>query len=312
MFGLTIGNPGLTQIESISEPVVHEDEKIYTVTFTDGKSIDISCPLDLTITDISKTISVGLNDVYQVTYSDDTTTLFEVVSGKHTYDDFGLVCTKYYIPEPKVKEQKIDIPFASGSVDLTEATGEIPFADREGLSFEFVIKSHDYTDWDTVIQNVAMAIHGQKMMMVSDNDTDHYYIVRLSVDFDKSYKYWGTITLTGSAEPFKYSILSSNEPWLWDPFNFINGQIISTADVLVDGTATVVIPEGGVKTSPSFIVTQASPDLGVVYNTNPPRTLPMTATGTYRFPQIKAGGQQATTITLVGHGRVSVDRKSVV
>lgn len=227
------------------------------------------------------------------------------IGNKHTYDDYGLVMTKYYIPEPAVKLQRVDLPFASGSIDLTDATGETPYSDREGIEFEFVVQDHSYTGWDTAIQTIAMDIHGQKLEMISDNDTAYYYNVRLNVNYDKSHKEFGTITLSGTAEPFKYTILASHEPWLWDPFNFVNGIIYSTADIVVNGTATVTIPAGGVKTAPSFIVTQTN-GLGVVYDTNPPRTLPMPTTGTYRFPQIKCGGHSDTVITLTGQGRVSV------
>jgi hypothetical protein len=227
------------------------------------------------------------------------------IGGKHTYTDYGLVCTKYHIPEPEVKLQRVDLPFASGSVDLTDATGDTPYNDREGIEFEFVVQDHSYSGWDTAIQTIAMDIHGQKLQLISDNDLAYYYNVRLNVDYDKSYKEFGIITLKGTSEPFKYSILASHDPWLWDPFNFVNGVIISTADIVVSGTTTVTIPAGGVRTSPSFIVTQTN-GLGVVYNTNPPRTLQMPTTGTYRFPQIKAGGKTATTITLTGNGRVSV------
>lgn len=228
----------------------------------------------------------------------------------HTYNDFGLVLTKYYIPEPDVKLQRIDLPFASGSIDLTDSTGETPYNDRDGIEFEFVIQDGDYSGWDTTIQSLAMAIHGQKLRLISDNDTAYYYNVRLHVDYDKSFKQWGTITLTGTAEPFKYSIIASHEPWLWNPFNFVNGVILSTSDIVVDGTTTVTIPAGGIKTSPSFIVTQAGAGLGVIYETNPPKTLYMPNTGTYRFPQIKCGGDSATTITLVGQGMVSIAYRS--
>lgn len=231
------------------------------------------------------------------------------IGNKHTYDDYGLVLVKYYIPEPAVKSQRVDLPFASGSIDLTDATGETPYSDREGVSFEFIVQDHSYAGWDTAIQTLAMDLHGKKLQMVSDNDIGYYYNVRLEVDYDKSYKEFGTITLKGTADPFKYSITASHEPWLWNPFNFRNGVISSTADITVNGTATVTIPAGGVKTSPSFIVTQTN-NLGVVYNTNPPRTLLMPTTGTYRFPQIKCGGDLATTITLTGNGRVSIAYRS--
>lgn len=309
MFGLTIGMPGTNNVQSISNPVTVEGGKEYTVTFSNGNTRILYVEGSLTITDIVKTASSDIIDVYTVTYSDDSTDTFEEPSGKHTFDHFGLVMTKYYIPEPEVKMQQVDLPFASGSIDLTDATGETPYKDRNGLLFEFVIQDKKYSGWDTAIQTLAMYLHGQKMHLISDNDTAYYYVVRLHVDWDKSYKHYGTITLSGTAEPFKYNLTASNEPWLWDPFNFVNGQIITTSDIDVSGDTTVTIPAGGVATSPTFVVTQSN-GLKVVRPTVPPQELSMPQSGTYRFPQIKAGGAQPTTITLRGNGRVSIAYRS--
>ena len=227
----------------------------------------------------------------------------------HTYDDFKLRMISMYIPMPEPKVQTVDLPFSNGSVDLTEAAGTTPYSDRKGLSFEFAYFG-DLMDWPLMTHKIANFLHGKKILMIPDNDPSYYYVVRLDLDSQKSSKIACKVVLSGSAEPFKYTLIATNEPWLWDPFRFPDGQIISTSDIVVNGTTNVTIPAGGVLTSPSFIVTQAGAGLGVVYNTKPPRTLYMSATGTYRFPQIKAGGDTATTITLVGQGRVSIAYRS--
>lgn len=229
---------------------------------------------------------------------------------KHTYTDFGLLMTALYIPEPEVKRQVVDIPFGSGSVDLTEAAGTIPYADRDGLSFEFFCIDEDPQAWATAVTALSMALHGRRLKMRSDYELDYYLVVRLHVDTQKSDKTHSKIVLSGVAEPFKYSMIASNEPWLWDPFNFHTGEIISTSDIVVNGTTTITIPDGGFETSPTFIVTQAGAGLGVIRPTTPPQTLLMPSAGTYRFPQIKAGGSEDTTITFVGNGRVSVAYRS--
>ena len=227
----------------------------------------------------------------------------------HTYQDFKLRMLTMYIPMPDPKVQTVDLPFSNGSVDLTEAAGITPYADRKGLSFEFVYFG-DLMDWPLMTHRLANFLHGKKILMIADNDPSYYYVVRLDLDSQKSSKIACKVVLSGSAEPFKYTLVATHEPWLWDPFRFPDGQIISTADIVVNGTTTATIPAGGVLTSPSFIVTQSIAGLGVVYNTNPPRTLYMPQTGTYRFPQIKAGGDTATVITLVGQGRVSIAYRS--
>ena len=224
------------------------------------------------------------------------------IGNKHTYNDFDLIMTKYYIPEPEVKRNVIDLPFASGSIDITDATGETPYADRDGLEFEFVKKDGDYSGWDSIVQDLAMHLHGKSLHMISDNDTAYYYVVRLQVDWNKSNKHWGTIVLSGTAEPFKYSIVASNEPWIWDTFNFVNGIINSTSDLVINGGRTVVLSAGGILTPPTFTVTQTN-GLGIRYGS---KILQMNRNGKYKFPQIKVG-ESAYTIEFVGSGRVSIE-----
>ncbi len=224
---------------------------------------------------------------------------------KHTYTDFGLRMLSMHIPMPKTKVNTVDLPFASGSVDLTEAGGVIPYCDRDGLSFEFIFMG-DLMHWPVVTHDLAQFIHGKKLLMIPDNDLEHYYVVRLELDSQKSNKHSNKVVLSGTAEPFKYGLLDTHDPWLWDPFSFVDGEIISTADITVSGTTVVTLPPGGIKNSPSFIVSQAGAGLGVIYPTNPPKTLYMPTSGTYRFPQIKAGGESTASITFVGMGVVSI------
>ena len=41
----------------------------------------------------------------------------------------------------------------------------------------------------------------------------------------KSEKDWSRITIDYDVGPYKWSVLSSTDDWLWDPFNFQNGVI---------------------------------------------------------------------------------------
>lgn len=224
---------------------------------------------------------------------------------KHTYDDFSLRMVSMYIPMPEPKTQLVNLPFASGSVDLTEAAGVTPYADRTGLNFEFVYFG-DLMHWPVITHDLANYLHGKKIRVIVDNDLEHYYECRLELDSQKSSKHACKIVLTGTSEPFKYSLLGTDNPWLWDPFSFVDGEIVSTADIVVNGNTDVTISAGGVPTSVPLIVTQAGPGLGIIYNTNPPKTLYMPSTGTYVFPQIKVGGHDATVLNFVGSGRVTI------
>ena len=215
--------------------------------------------------------------------------------------------TKLYIPYPKPKVHKIDIPHSSGSIDVTAATGNVNYSDREGLQLEFKAYCKTYAEWEMLKQQIAAHLHGKKLKMICDDDLDHYYMVRLELDSTRSNNVNSTVVLTGSADPFKYSLLASNEPWLWDPFNFYTGEIVYIDDIEVDGRATVKVDGGSVPTSPTFYVYDSA-NLAVVFED---KSYPMPknnvkAYEVYKFPQIKVA-EEDVEFTFNGIGKVSVE-----
>lgn len=248
-----------------------------------------------------------INVGYGLTFTDEKHTFDDTAFVKNTLDDFGLILTELYIPEPEPKVNKINIPFASGSIDVTDATGTTPYNDREGLTFKFLLQDGTPQNWSKVIRDLSMYLHGQKMKMVTEYEPTFYYLVRLSVDTVKSNKTYSEVVLKGSADPFKYSMVASNEPWKWDPFSFPDGVIQDTSDLVVSGSKTITIFAGGVEISPTFYV-YTSNNLKVTFEG---KTYNLTKTSTkayevYRFPQLKIGSDNAT-LTFTGTGRVSVE-----
>lgn len=232
----------------------------------------------------------------------------EVKTSVHTFKDLGLILATYYIPEPKVKEKRVSIPFASGSVDLTEGAGYIPYEDRDGVSFEFVMKNRDYYDYNDKIQTINNMLHGRKLKIILDTDPTYYYVMRLNLDETKHTKLFSKVTISGFMEPFKYSLLASNEPWLWDTFNFYTGHIEqTTADIEVDGEMVVPIHAGAVLTSPTFYVYD-SENLAVIFD-DTVYELPKENTKAYevyRFPQIQIGSDDVD-LKFTGKGKVSIE-----
>lgn len=223
---------------------------------------------------------------------------------RHTEKDFGLRMLSFYIPEPETKVVTVDLPFSSGAIDLTDANGVTPYADRKGLNFEFKVYDGDYVHWEMKKSEIASFLHGRKLKMVPDSDPAYYYNVRLQVDSNKSNKVNSTIVLTGTAEPFKYSLQASNEPWKWDPFNFETGIIReTTSDITVTREATVTIFAGNVPTCPEFYVSRIDTTLSVIYGGNTYKFA--NGPGKYRFPQIRVSGDEEE-LRLEGNGKVSV------
>lgn len=226
----------------------------------------------------------------------------------HTFRDLGLILATYYIPEPKVKDKRVSIPFASGSVDLTEGAGYIPYEDRDGVSFEFVMKNKDYYEYNAKIQKINNMLHGRKLKVILDTDPSYYYYMRLNLDETKHTKLFSKVTISGTSDPFKYDLVASNEPWRWNSFNFYTGVIEeTTADVIVDGTKEVFIHAGSYLTSPTFYVYEST-GLAVTFED---RVYQLPKEGTkayelYRFPQIKVGDEDAI-LKFTGKGKVSIE-----
>lgn len=124
----------------------------------------------------------------------------------HTYDDFGLVLSEKEIKSPTPKIKQIEVEGSDGVLDMTEAFGGVKYNNRS-LSFTFtypyISTEEDFLGLFTTVQN---AIHGQKMNVVLDDDLEHYYFGRVSVNEWKSEKKMGKIVIEVDSEPYKMMV----------------------------------------------------------------------------------------------------------
>lgn len=220
----------------------------------------------------------------------------------HAERDWGLKLLSIYIPMPDPKEQQVDIPGGDGSIDLTEINGRPAYKDRSGVELVFDLLDGDYEIWFMKYSEFAKKVHGKKVKMVLDDEPEHYYMVRLNLDGKKTNPVYSRVTLSGTAEPFKYDLFASNEDWLWDSFNFETGVIRELQDLSITSDSnTVNILGACIDTPPVFIVTEAD-NLKLTYEG-------MTYTlkvGRNRFPAVRVG-EQDVTLTFSGTGKLSVE-----
>ena len=100
------------------------------------------------------------------------------------------------------------------------------------------------------------------MNLIFDEDPSHYYTGRFSVDQWKSDKKTSTITISGEMEPYKYDLISSTEPWLWDEFNFETDVIRDYGNLTVNGSLQVTLYGSRKPTVPTVTV-DSSDDFGM-------------------------------------------------
>lgn len=236
-------------------------------------------------------------------------TLYVEETGKtfHTLDDWQLALgNNNYIGEPKMETTYIQIPGRNGLIDASEAiTGRRVFKKRP-LAFELGGKN-PRLNWDGIISKMRNEIHGRVCRITLDNDRAYYWRGRVFLeDFDR-FRELGTFTLSvPNAEPYKYSLTTSAEPWLWDPFNFETGIITYIGAVTISGTETITIPAGYMPTSPEIVVSDLSGSLTLDYGG---QTYTLT-TGTNKIPSILVGGDSDVDLTFNGNAKVQIVYRS--
>lgn len=222
----------------------------------------------------------------------------------HTLNDWGLYVTNTdYIKEPVQNKNLVSIPGRDGYIDLSEAVaGHITYASR---NIDIELKGvRRKTQWDTTMSFLRNKINGRICKLIFDKDPSWYWKGRVSLnDFASNLKIGSFNLVVPEAEPYKYSITASNEPWLWDPFNFETDMITQIDEITVDGTKTANIPAGNMYTSPVFVCRNITSSTFTVSDGTTTINL---VNGSNKDPRIKVNGDEDVTLTFSGTGKVSV------
>lgn len=221
-----------------------------------------------------------------------------IIGEKHSYEYFGLILSSVVISPPKPQLKSVAVPMRDGSIDLTEAvTDEVKFNDRS-IKMTFTVIDPVNT-WSAKVSEIENYIHGKRMKIIFDKDCAFYYIGRISVNKWTSERNIGTLVIEGTVEPFKYDVASSAVDWEWDVFDFENGIINETGELIVNGERTITLICRRKRMFPTFT---ASAEMEVWFEGEP-----------YR---LKKGSQKIydiffsegeNTLKFTGKGTISID-----
>lgn len=122
----------------------------------------------------------------------------------HTYTDWKLLLTEKEIGLPEPKTNIIDIPGADGVLDLTETlTGGVRYGNRT-LKFSFTTTDNlSGEQWPALLTKISTALHGQRKVIVLDDDPDWTYEGRCVVDEFATSKAARTIVISCDCDPYK-------------------------------------------------------------------------------------------------------------
>ena len=222
----------------------------------------------------------------------------------HTLNDWGLALgNNNYIGDPEMETTYIKVPGRTGLIDVTEAISGRRIFRKRSLSFELggVRKR---LAWDNVISSFRNNIEGRVCQLTLDNDDHYYWRGRVFIKGFDRFRELGRFSLTvPTADPYKYSVNSSADPWLWDPFNFLTDMITFIGTITVTGSETVTIPKGHMEMVPDFIVTDKISSTFTVTAGGITYTLSL---GSNKIPAILVGGDDDVELTFTGSAKVQI------
>lgn len=121
----------------------------------------------------------------------------------HSYYDLNLILSAVDIPPAPPKTNFVEVPGADGSVDLTEAHGEVKFSDRE-CSFTFTMLPTDSSTYEEKKTEVSNLLNGRMLKITLDKDDDYYYLGRCEVSNYESDRNIKQIVITATVKPYKF------------------------------------------------------------------------------------------------------------
>lgn len=157
----------------------------------------------------------------------------------HSFFDLNLVLAPFEMPPAPVKTNYIDIPGGDGSLDLTEALGEVKYGDRKGKMTFTVLPTDDFEEKK---QEVSNLLNGKQCGVILDKDPNYRWTGRFTVDEYKSNKNLHQIVVGFVVAPYKMKIAETTVtvPPGTNTETLVNGRktaiptIICTAQTTVD------------------------------------------------------------------------------
>lgn len=222
----------------------------------------------------------------------------------HSYDDWGLYVTNTdCIGDPVQYTKYLTVPGRDGQIDLSQAISGRPIFTSRPIKIS-LSGTRFRTDWDSVISTFRNNIAGRTCRITFDNDVGYFWRGKVDIKGFKSVLDLGSFNIElPQADPYKYDVNSSAEPWLWDPFNFETGVITQTGAEVITGSGSITIPHGHMLTCPEFVVSDM---ISATFTVESGGTAYPLSVGSNIIPSIMVGGEKNVTLNFTGSATVQV------
>lgn len=122
----------------------------------------------------------------------------------HSFYDLDLFLAKngVSIPPAQPKTNFVDLAGGDGSLDFTEAHGEVKYNDRP-CKFTFTVNPSSDMTFDEKKTQVSNALNGKRCKIILDKDDEYYYMGRCAVNDYLQDKRILQIVVTATVSPYK-------------------------------------------------------------------------------------------------------------
>lgn len=120
----------------------------------------------------------------------------------HSFHNLRLILSPFTPPPAVPQTNFLKVPGRDGTLDLTEANGEVKFNDRE-LMFTFTISPDDVLSFDERLAAVSNTLNGKRCKITLDRDPDYYWEGRCAVEQHQRDKNIGKIVVKATVNPYK-------------------------------------------------------------------------------------------------------------
>lgn len=197
--------------------------------------------------------------------------------GVHSYDDLGLILTKKELGAPEIKEKRIQIEGADGSIDMTDFFGGPRYGDvKHKFTFTLIRPPGQGPAAFSAVKN---ALHGKKTEIVLDDEPSFFYVGRLEVSSYTNEKGIGQVVVEATCEPWKYK------------------QALTTAQYTASGPTIATLQNGKKRVVPTITASAA-----MTFDFNDWSTTH--AAGTFEIPEIELQ-EGVNQIMVTGNGTVT-------
>lgn len=121
----------------------------------------------------------------------------------HSYYDLNLILSPFTPAPASPKTTYVEVTGGNGSLDLSEALGEITYKNRD-FSFSFTINPSEEMTFDEKVSQISNLLNGKQCKITFDRDADYYWKGRCVVDKYAQDRNIGKISVKATVEPYKY------------------------------------------------------------------------------------------------------------